>query len=110
MPIQIRVINLRRSADRRASMTAHLARYRLIPQFFEAVDGYAMSPDEIAAMKVGRNPRYATPLKPGEIGVGASYRALCLEIAGGSDPFVCILEDDAILHPRSVALLDEGFL
>ena len=96
MPVPILVISLKRSTDRRAAISSHLAGYGLTPKFFDAVDGRAMLPEDIAAMHVGKNPRYATPLKPGEIGAGASFHGACLEIASGCYRFVCLLEDDAI--------------
>jgi hypothetical protein len=46
------------------------------------------------------------PLKPGEIALAATYRDLCLEIAAGVHPFVCVLEDDARLTSRALAFLD----
>jgi GR25 family glycosyltransferase involved in LPS biosynthesis len=110
MSVPVKVISLRRSTDRRAAMTTHLAEHGLTPQFFDAVDGYTMSLAEIAEMRPGANPRYGTPLKPGEIGLAASFRNLCREIASGSDPFVGILEDDAVLDPRAITLLDFGYL
>ncbi len=101
-------MNLRRSPDRRATIAAHLATLGLVPDFFDAIDGYQMAPAEIAEMRPPQTSAF--PLMPGQIGVAASFRKLCLEIAGGRDPFVCILEDDCILRPTALMLLDPDWL
>jgi hypothetical protein len=110
MTIPVRVISLKRLSDRRAAIAAHLAGLGLVPEFFEGVDGRLMSAEDRAGMRPGKNPMFGVALNPSQIAVGATYRLLCLEIAAGPDPFVCILEDDAVLAPRVVRLLDEGYL
>src|SRR5262249_28978382 len=99
-----------RLAERRATITAHLAGLGLKFEFFEGVDGRLMSDREIAAIWPGNNPLFGVDLNPAQVAIAASYRKLCLEIASGTEPYVCILEDDAVLAPKIIDLLDETYL
>lgn len=109
--IPVIVISLKRSADRRAAMQAHLGEMKVPFAFFDAVDGSTISPAERAALDVRPVARkYGRGLSDGEIGLGASYVQLLRAIAAGADPFVCVLEDDARLLPEATRLMSEEIL
>lgn len=109
--VPIIVINLRRAADRRLKMDAHLQELGLPATFFEAIDGRAMTAEEVARMAPQPLPtEYGRQLTAGEIGCGASFQAVLRDVASGDDEFVCVLEDDALLAPDCHALLDPAWL
>lgn len=95
--IPIIVISLQSSVDRRAHMREHLGRLGLQFQFFDAIDGSMLACEE--------RRRYEPTMAPGSVGCAESYRAVLHGIAGGSQEFVCVLEDDAALHPAALDLL-----
>jgi glycosyl transferase, family 25 len=79
--------------------------------FFDAVDGRAMSADAIAAISprpyIGQSSR---PLSAGEVGCAASFRAVLRNFLEGSDPFICVAEDDAEFMSDARRLLDTSLL
>ena len=96
--IPIVVISLQRSVDRRAYMREHLGRLGLDFEFFDAIDGRALTQEER---------RYYEPtMAPGSVGCAESYRNVLHDIASGPHEFVCVLEDDASLHPAALDILD----
>jgi len=92
------VINLKRSADRRAFITAHLRDLGLSFELIEAADGEALSTEELAAVYQAAlcTPR---PLTPGEIGCALSHLRLYQRQMDEGHEAVVILEDDAIVDP-----------
>jgi len=65
--------------------------------FFPAVDGSQLDPEVSAKLRVGPCLRdYGRTLTPNEIGCVASYQTVLKSIADGNDPYVCVLEDDAL--------------
>jgi hypothetical protein len=64
-----------------------------------------MSRHIVESMQLRSSTLLGGPLKPGEIALAATYRDLCLEIATGDHPFVCVLEDDARLTLSALAFL-----
>src|SRR5205823_6475100 len=76
-------------------------------QFFDAVDGSALTADQVREVCRRPNPRrYGQYLLPAEVGCIASFRTVCERIARGEDQFVCVLEDDITLDRRAAAILD----
>jgi glycosyl transferase family 25 len=110
LDVPIRAMSLRRSTARRAGLSEHLGSLGLRFSFFDAVDGRAMSEEEVAAMRPAPLSPYGTPIKRTEIGLAATLRALCGEIAEGDEEFVCILEDDARLDPRVLRFFSPAVL
>jgi glycosyl transferase family 25 len=108
--IPIVVISLRRSIERRDAITAHLGELGLAFRFFDAVDGLAMDPAAIAALRPQPSTHLGREFTRGELGLAASYKRLCQDIAEGTDEFVCILEDDARLGEVALGLLDSQAL
>jgi GR25 family glycosyltransferase involved in LPS biosynthesis len=100
--IPVVVISLRRSTDRREHIAAHLGRLGIPYRWFDAIDGATLSPAQRA--------RYGPTMPPGAMGCAESHLTVLHAIAEGSDPFVCILEDDAELSPAVVDLLDAAAL
>lgn len=89
-------------------MTDHLRDLALPFSFFDAIDGRVLSDEQIAALEPSPLPYFR--LLRNEIALAATLRALCEQIAEGSDPFVCILEDDARLGPAALPFLRPGAL
>jgi glycosyl transferase, family 25 len=109
--VPVVVISLATSADRRAAMRRNLDDLSIAFTFFDAVDGRAMSADDIAAISprpyVGQSSR---PLSAGEIGCAASLRAVLTVFLDGTDSFLCVAEDDASFAPDVLYFLDPTVL
>jgi glycosyl transferase family 25 len=109
--IHVIVINLARSPDRRSSIKAHLDEMGVPFEFFDAVDGTRLSPEERAFLDVRPEPgAYGRELMAGEIGVAASFLRVLQSIATGDAAYVCVLEDDARLLPTARTFLSEATL
>jgi hypothetical protein len=89
-------------------MTGHLRGLDLPFSFVDAADGRTLPDDQIASLQPSPLPCFR--ILRSEIALAATLRALCEQIAGGSDPFVCILEDDARLGPAALPFLRDGAL
>ena len=89
-----RYINLDRSVERRAAFEARLGDLGVLDRYprFAAIDGAAAQP--------------GCPLKPGEAGCFLSHYELLRQHVGDGR-HVHVLEDDAVLGPQSVPLIDE---
>lgn len=99
LPLQILVISLRRSLDRRAKVEQEMQQISLPWSFLDAVDGSALQnpPSEYKAFKVKCLQGYE--LTPNEIGCYLSHKEAwkrCVEI---NIPTL-ILEDDFVLAPE----------
>ena len=95
--VPIVVINLARAADRLAVIADHLGGLGLAFTRFDAWDGRA--DPEMLARRMQPHPltvEYGRALTEGEIGCAASFQDVMESIAAGPDPFVCVLEDDAL--------------
>jgi glycosyl transferase family 25 len=98
--MRIRYINLDARADRRATMESQFEALGLAADRFCAVDMSAPR----ALSRSGKAPY--TYLTKGEIGCWESHLALWREFVAGSDPFACIMEDDAIIASDFPRVLD----
>ena len=97
------IINLPQSAERRAAMEGQLARFpELEAEFVAAVDGRAMSEEEVRAAFDAERARayYGRSLTRGEVGCTLSHVRCYNRIAEGADEVALILEDDADLGTR----------
>lgn len=93
------MINLKRSADRRAVMTERLDPLGLPYQFFEAVDGYALDTDSLPNYaRKRRRLFFGRDLTQGEVGCLLSHRAVYQHMLNQNIESAIILEDDAILQ------------
>lgn len=94
------IINLERSADRKAYMLGQLERLPfLLPEFVQAVDGREMSGEERDKRfdVAGFQRRYLRLCRPGEIGCTLSHQACYRRLAESGDQYALILEDDIIV-------------
>lgn len=114
------VVNLRRRTDRRKRMESLLPE-QLHPHFSSdwdgPFDGCVLTTEDIAQhghrvfpwKTVSDNPWWNRPLKLGEVGCSLSHLA-CWEDAEatGSEPYVLVLEDDAVLGTEFLVRLQDG--
>ena len=91
------LINLDRSPERLAHMTAELGRASVAFTRVAAVDGERLAEADVA----DANPA----LSRGEIGCFLSHRTVWKRIADGSDPFAVVLEDDIHVASTMATLL-----
>jgi len=102
------VINLRRSTDRRAYMTAQLDSLGLTYEMIEAVDGRELSREDLAARYRPEESR-ALPgfaMTPGEVAISLSHQKLYRRLLDLGLDEVVILEDDAFLPPAFLDVLN----
>ena len=99
------VISLPSALERRAVMTERLAALGLPFRWFDAIDARGT---DVGAQPIydGRRRRlfFGRDLTGGEIGCLLSHRAVIEQAAAGDRPLL-VLEDDAILHEGTVAVL-----
>ena len=108
--MQILVINLERSADRKAFMEEKLRRLGLAYAFFPAFDGATENPASFPQYDPTRcSLRFGVPLTDGEFGCFASHYRAWQECRRRGVP-VAIMEDDVELSPdfpKALALAEE---
>ncbi|PBC09898.1 glycosyltransferase family 25 protein [Mesorhizobium sp. WSM3859] len=97
------VINLDRSTDRLAHVTAEFERAGMTFERVAAVD--ALARPDLASMPMGKRPVSRTRLTDGEIACLLSHRICWSAIAAGDDAFVAIFEDDVVLSEKTGPLL-----
>src|SRR5579864_6780372 len=101
--MQVRVINLRHSTERRQSMARQLAAAGIDFSFFEGTDGRALtSHDRERYARATRLRKYGVDLTPGEIGAYLSHYGVIAQAFETGTPRVLVLEDDAIV-PEGLA-------
>jgi glycosyl transferase family 25 len=109
--IDVIVINMKRSTERRARMSARLDALGIPFRIFEAVDGESLSQaerDRIAPPSIWRRLIGRRDVVPGEIGCALSH---INAIRANADlEFFCLLEDDAVPSPGILQFLDENKL
>jgi glycosyl transferase family 25 len=99
MTLHVLVINLERSADRRAAITSRLAVHGLVPEFFAATDGRLLDPARLAQLAGPQG------LSPGEIGTYLSHVGAWRRIVDRGWDAALILEDDAVFTAELPAVL-----
>lgn len=106
--MKIFVINRKKDTERRQKMEAQAQKLGLELTFFEAVDGYALSADEVARVyQAGKRLRiYGRPMTQGEIGCFLSHRKIYEQIVAENLSEALILEDDVLLEDSLPACLD----
>jgi len=95
------VINLAHRLDRRQTMQEQLARVGLVPQFFPAIDGRALSREAVPAL------REAGELSDGEVGCHLSHLGVWREIAARGVDCALVLEDDVLLSAALLPVLEQ---
>lgn len=110
MSIQIKVVSLAGSSDRREHMTRQLQALNLPWSFFDAC---TTLPDDLAYCALDARRTHGRELTAGELGCFASHFTLWRQLL--NDPNIeayCILEDDVLLEPsffRNAAMMGEAF-
>lgn len=105
LPLQVLVISLRRSADRRAKVEQELQKVSLSWSFLDAVDGSALPspPAEYQPLKVQLLQGY--PLTPNEIGCYLSHKEAWKRCVAQNIPTL-IFEDDFVLSPEFEGIIN----
>ena len=97
--VEIWVINLARSKDRWKKISKSLDRYKIKYKRFDAIDG-----------QYTPVPKYTQPsywlTSPGMRGCYLSHYKLWNQLLQSSSQYFLILEDDAIIHPNLLDILD----
>jgi glycosyl transferase family 25 len=98
-PLQVLVISLRRSLDRRAKVEQELKKVSMSWSFLDAVDGSALAspPVEYQPLKVLLLQGY--PLTPNEIGCYLSHKEAWKSCVAQNIPTL-VFEDDFVLSPE----------
>lgn len=104
------VINLARSTDRRDLMETRLRQLGIDYEIFPGVDGQDSTPEQLPEYDADRCARrFGAPLNPGEVGCYASHYRAWTECLRRNRPLV-VLEDDVTLSsafPEVLALAEE---
>ncbi len=99
------VVNLERSKDRWAVMQSELQRFGVAYERVEAVDGYALSPEEMESIVPPLNSLakidFAGCLFPGEVGCFLSHRKCWKRLVDSAENWGLILEDDIELSDHA---------
>lgn len=103
--MDIRIINLERSADRRESARRQIASLGITASFSTGVDGAAIDAARYRAFLPPTNRFVRRPLTPGEVGCFASHYQLWQECVAAGRPML-ILEDDFRLQSDVPAIID----
>ena len=99
------VINLDRSPNRLAAMTAQAERHSLPFQRIRAIDGLAL-PDDMRAEFLDERGGIASKMIVGEVGCYASHMRAWQRVVADRLPHAMVLEDDVILGLDVVAIAD----
>lgn len=103
--MDIRIINLERSPDRRATALRQIAHLGLGASISPAVDGATADLDRYRPFLPAPNRFLRQPLSPGEIGCFASHHRLWQECVAADRPLL-VLEDDFLLAPEARGVID----
>ncbi len=105
LPIQVLVISLRRSVDRRAKVEQELKNISLPWSFLDAIDGSTLAgpPIEYQPLKVKLLQGY--PLTPNEIGCYLSHKEAWKRCVSQNIPTL-VFEDDFVLSPEFEGIIN----
>ena len=102
------VINLEKSADRRAAMAKVLNPLHISYTFFNAVNGHALDIDSLPVYdKPRRRLYFGRDLSNGEIGCLLSHRAIYQHMVDTNIDRAIVLEDDVSIEPNFPQLVRE---
>ena len=102
------VINLEKSADRRANMTAQLTPLHIDYTFFKATNGHALDIDTMPIYdKMRRRLYFGRGLTKGEIGCLLSHKAVYQHMVDNNIDRAIIFEDDVSIEPNFPQLIHE---
>lgn len=101
MTIPVFVISLRRAAERRERMVAHLSQIGITPRIVDGVDGKTL-PDDTKKCLLGPG----ITMHDGTLGCYLSHIAVYETILAEQIPVALVLEDDARLSPLVTRLLE----
>ncbi|PHQ69030.1 MAG: hypothetical protein COB93_09075 [Sneathiella sp.] len=102
------VINRPKDADRRTDMEERLGRVGVFPEFFDAVDGYALDINTLPDYDREKRRRYfGKDLGHGEIGCLLSHRSLYQKMVDENIERAVILEDDVFLDRSFRQVLED---
>ncbi len=103
-----KVINLKRSAERREHTKRELERLSVPFEFIDAVDGTKLSQEEIARVSTGiwRCGNRTRELFKEEIGCALSHISILKKIVEEKIEITCILEDDNIYDPEFPQIIE----
>lgn len=103
--LDIRIINLERSPDRRDSARRQLAGLGLAATLSTAVDGATSDLDRYTPFLSPVNHFVRRPLTRGEVGCFASHYRLWQECVAAGSPML-VLEDDFLIVPEARGVID----
>lgn len=103
--LDIRIINLERSPDRRESAQRQIAGLGLTATLSTAVDGATVDLDRYRHFLPAVNHFVRRPLTSGEIGCFASHYRLWQECVATGGPML-VLEDDFLVMPEARGVID----
>jgi glycosyl transferase family 25 len=102
------VVSLVTATQRRESMQRLLAQHGIAPQWFDAVDGRAMSADDMREhFAADIAARVYGPMSRSEIGCALSHLGVYRRMVDQNVPCAVVLEDDALLAEDFPCLLDD---
>jgi glycosyl transferase family 25 len=106
LPIQVLVISLERSVERRKRVEEQLGKTRIQWNFLNAVDGYALAkmPSSYQKSKVKRLQGYE--LTPGEVGCYLSHIQAWQDCVD-KQKITLVFEDDFLISPRFETVLKD---
>ncbi len=92
------VVNLATATKRREAMQALLTQHRIVPTWFDAVDGRVMSEEELAKhFNAARAQIAYGPMARAEIGTTLSHIGIYRKMIEQNIPCAAVLEDDVLL-------------
>lgn len=98
--IPIFVINLPRDTARRDTMISRFTPLGAALNFFDAIDGRALTPEQLKLYDGAKRRRYfGRDLMAGEIGCLLSHRAIFQKMISENIDYAVILEDDVVPEP-----------
>jgi GR25 family glycosyltransferase involved in LPS biosynthesis len=109
--MNIFVINLERSADRLASMSAQFDALKMSWERFPGKDGRELPPEELSQYSEKEALQLiGEPMTRGQIGALLSHINVCKRIVEDKLPYALVLEDDVILPANLNDILQEPWI
>lgn len=102
--LPVYVISLSGATKRQALIAAHLAQLGIKYEWFEAVHGSALTPQQLQKINPAGN------MSSGQVGCYLSHIRLYEHLMETSTPVALVLEDDTVLHASVKTLVQQGCL